>query len=92
MLILSVRPGQNEIRRSSTDSSVTIPFERTFRDLRGKPDEGTAEGEAFNYCGCGWPQHMLVPKGLPEALECDLFVMVSNYEQDRVGCFFYSKI
>lgn len=29
-------------------------------------------------------QHMLIPKGLPEGLGCELFVMVSNYESDRV--------
>lgn len=27
---------------------------------------------------------MLIPKGLPEGLRCELFVMVSNYEEDRV--------
>lgn len=27
---------------------------------------------------------MLVPKGLPEGFPTDLFVMVSNYEDDRV--------
>lgn len=27
---------------------------------------------------------MLVPKGLPEGLAADLFVMVSNYNDDRV--------
>lgn len=27
---------------------------------------------------------MLIPKGTPEGLKCELFVMVSNYEEDRV--------
>lgn len=27
---------------------------------------------------------MLIPKGLPEGLACDLFVMISNYTDDRV--------
>ena len=27
---------------------------------------------------------MLVPKGTPEGLRCELFVMISNYEEDRV--------
>lgn len=81
-----MNPGQNTIRRRSTDSTVTIPFERTFRQLdQNRPAPGTTDEEAFNFCGCGWPQHMLVPKGLPEGLRCDLFVMVSNYEDDRVS-------
>lgn len=80
-----VRPGQNTIRRRSSESSVTIPFERTFRNLdQNRPAEGSADELEFNFCGCGWPQHMLIPKGRPEGLRCELFVMVSNYDDDRV--------
>lgn len=84
-ILIKVNPGQNTIRRRSTESSVTIPFERTFRNLdQNRPDAGTTDEAEFNFCGCGWPQHMLVPKGLPGGLRCELFVMISNYEQDRV--------
>lgn len=81
-----MNPGDNLIRRRSTDSSVTIPWERSFRDVdTNRPTAGTPESEQFNLCGCGWPQHLLVPKGLPgRGLQCVLFVMVSNYEDDRV--------
>lgn len=74
------------IRRRSTDSSVTIPFERTFRDLdTNRPGAGTAEEDQFNFCGCGWPHHMLIPKGTTgNGLACDLFVMISNYNDDRI--------
>ncbi|XP_053962369.1 phenoloxidase 2-like [Anastrepha ludens] len=83
--IVSLNPGQNTIRRRSTESSVTIPFERTFRDLdTNRPAAGSADELEFNFCGCGWPNHMLIPKGLPEGLRCELFVMVSDYDQDRV--------
>lgn len=27
---------------------------------------------------------MLIPKGTPEGLRCELFVMISNYDEDRV--------
>jgi tyrosinase len=71
--------------RKSSDSAVTIPFEQTFRDLeRNRPTSGPAL-EQFNFCGCGWPQHMLVPKGSAEGFMFDLFVMVSNYNDDRVS-------
>lgn len=81
-----MKPGENTIKRRSTDSSVTIPFERTFRDVdTDRPAAGSQDEAAFNFCGCGWPQHMLIPKGLPGAgLACDLFVMISNYDDDRV--------
>jgi tyrosinase len=77
-----VRPGQNILKRRSTESTVTIPYERTFRNLDARPT-GAGE-EAFNFCGCGWPQHMLIPKGTAEGLRMELFVMISNYEEDRV--------
>lgn len=85
-LTFTVNPGDNLIRRRSTDSSVTIPFERTFRDVdTNRPAAGTREEEQFNFCGCGWPQHMLIAKGLPgNGLACDLFVMISNYNDDRI--------
>lgn len=79
-------PGNNTIPRASIDSSVTIPFERSFRDVdTNRPADGTAEAEQFNLCGCGWPQHLLVPKGEQgRGRLCDLFVMISNYADDRI--------
>lgn len=34
--------------------------------------------------GCGWPQHMLIPKGTEAGMKYDIFVMVTDYERDRV--------
>lgn len=70
----------------STQSSVTIPFEQTFRDLSAQGDDPRTQSLAsFNFCGCGWPQHMLVPKGTEGGMPYHLFVMLSNYELDKVG-------
>jgi tyrosinase len=78
-------PKVTTITRNSSQSTVTIPFERTFRDLESnRPTDAAALGQ-FNFCGCGWPQHMLIPKGNAEGLTCQLFVMVSNYADDRVS-------
>eukprot|EP00099_Drosophila_melanogaster_P015862 NP_524760.1 prophenoloxidase 3 [Drosophila melanogaster] len=76
--VVTMPPGSHTITRNSTESSVTIPFERTFRNL-----DKLEELQNF-LCGCGWPQHMLIPKGRPEGLRFELFVMVSNYEEDKV--------
>lgn len=81
----TLKPKTNTIERKSSDSSVTIPFERTFRDLQSNRPGGGANLEAFNFCGCGWPQHMLIPKGAPEGFPCELFVMVSNYDDDKIN-------
>ena len=71
--------------RNSTESSVTIPFERTFRNLDLNRPVGGDELAQFNFCGCGWPQHMLIPKGTPEGFICQLFVMVSDFNRDKVS-------
>ncbi|EDW01982.1 phenoloxidase 2 [Drosophila grimshawi] len=78
-------PGENTIRRQSTDSSVAIPFERSFRAV-GANYQPTAADELarFRFCGCGWPQHLLLPKGKPEGMQFDLFVMISDYSNDSV--------
>lgn len=83
-ICISVPPGQNVIRRRSTDSNVTVPFDRTFRSLADKPNPGTAAEDAYNYCGCGWPNHMLIPRGAPGGYPTEVFVMISNYDEDRV--------
>lgn len=88
MIFFLVNTGDNTIVRRSDESSITIPFERTFRRI-GKTDRpADAAGNAqFNYCGCGWPQHMLVPKGTAEGMRFDLFAMISNYADDLVEVF-----
>jgi len=76
-----LRPGDNVLERRSVDSALTIPWGQTFRRL--ERDVATPSGvQAF--CGCGWPQHMLISKGKHEGLPMDLFVMVSDWEVDRV--------
>ncbi|KPJ13408.1 Phenoloxidase subunit 1 [Papilio machaon] len=72
-----LRPGKNTIRRRSVDSSVTIPYERTFMNQNNRPgDPGSVEAAEFDFCGCGWPHHMLLPNspgepGSAEAAEFD---------------------
>ncbi|OXU22253.1 hypothetical protein TSAR_002571 [Trichomalopsis sarcophagae] len=82
-----LRRGQNTINRNSTESAITIPFEATFRNVdQNRPSESDIPSfDQFNFCGCGWPQHMLVPKGTRQGYPMDLFVMVSNYQDDRVN-------
>lgn len=78
--------GENTIRRRSDESSVTIPYERSFRRI-GSQYQPTSDPERaqFQFCGCGWPQHMLIPKGTPEGALFDIFVMISNFEDDTVN-------
>lgn len=59
-----MHPGENIVRRKSTESTVTIPYEQTFRNIDRKRPLGeigptSPEAFAFDFCGCGWPQHLL---------------------------------
>ncbi|XP_049840628.1 phenoloxidase 2-like isoform X1 [Schistocerca gregaria] len=79
---VQLKSGSNIIQRRSDESSVTIPFERTFRNLTGV---GVSQQVAeYTYCGCGWPQHMLIPKGRQGGLPAEFFVMVSDGSIDKV--------
>lgn len=80
------------IKRKSTESSVTIPFKKSFMtmdDVKEFVEDPTLNkqlNDAKNgYCGCGWPHHLLVGKGTTgEGYRCDLFVMITNYDDDKV--------
>uniref|UniRef100_A0A6P7G6C7 Phenoloxidase 1-like n=1 Tax=Diabrotica virgifera virgifera TaxID=50390 RepID=A0A6P7G6C7_DIAVI len=82
---VKLKSGQNSISRKSSESSVTIPFGRTFRDLdKNRPDKTDVKATTkFDFCGCGWPENMLIPKG-NERFEAELFVMISDYSDDKV--------
>lgn len=84
-----MNPGENIVRRKSIESTVTIPYEQTFRNLDNqRPNLGSPEEYNFNFCGCGWPHHMLVPRGRLATdgggLDSQLFVMISKYDDDHV--------
>ncbi|XP_072934536.1 phenoloxidase 1-like [Epargyreus clarus] len=80
--VVPLSAGENTITRTSDQSELTIPFEQTFRNLRA--GGGERPSEAYNFCGCGWPQHMLVPRGTEVGAPYQLFVMLSNYELDKI--------
>jgi len=81
---VNLKSGMNTISRAANQSNVTIPFERTFMDLdTNRPTGGDALAQ-FNFCNCGWPDHLLVPKGSVEGYASQLFVMISNYDDDAV--------
>lgn len=49
------------------------PIQRSGTD----PDE--------NYCECGWPYNLLVPRGTPEGMNFHLMVMITDWQLDQVG-------
>ncbi|GIY15233.1 hypothetical protein CDAR_35001, partial [Caerostris darwini] len=73
-------PGNNQISRNAIDSSVTLSHTYTFEELKqGK----SGSKDASEFCSCGWPEHMLVPRGTHKGLDFQLFVMLTDYTQDN---------
>ncbi|XP_046384836.1 phenoloxidase 2-like [Ischnura elegans] len=77
-------PLGNKISRQSRDSNVTRKLGRNFSLLECSLAWPCSENEEDAFCGCGWPQNMLIPKGTPEGSPYQLFVMVSDAEIDLV--------
>ncbi|XP_067128110.1 hemocyanin A chain-like [Centruroides vittatus] len=77
-----IKPGKNTIVRSSVDSSVTLAHQYTFEEL--EKGEGLDDNRT-EFCSCGWPQHLLVPKGNIKGMVFHLFVMLTDFEHDKVG-------
>jgi len=73
-------PGKNVINRNAAESNVTLSHTYTFDELR-EGQGGSAD--ATEYCSCGWPEHMLLPKGTHKGMEYELFVMVTDYTEDN---------
>nr|CAZ66714.1 hemocyanin subunit 3c [Pandinus imperator] len=79
---VDLHPGSNAIKRKSVDSSVTLSYETTFEKLlRGE----LVDARPTEYCSCGWPEHLLLPKGNEKGMEFHLFVMLTDWLDDVVG-------
>jgi YD repeat-containing protein len=49
-----------------------------------RPRRGAGSDAATNYCNCGWPFHLLVPRGTSEGMPFRLLIMLTDWELDRV--------
>nr|AAG00991.1 prophenoloxidase II [Armigeres subalbatus] len=78
---VTLNPGENSIVRRSDQSSVTIPYEVTFRSIAVASQPVLV---VYRFCGCGWPSQLVIPKGLPEGMPFDLFAMLTDYTEDSV--------
>jgi hypothetical protein len=51
----------------------------------GGSDPQTASEVEANYCDCGWPYNLLLPRGTGEGKRFRLFVMATDWNLDDVG-------
>lgn len=47
--------------------------------------QGVEATDGPDYCGCGWPAHLLLPRGRPAGMKFRLLVMLTDWSVDRVG-------
>jgi hypothetical protein len=72
------------IYRSARVSSVVRKPAWRPGEPRPSLPPGTPQS-ARNYCDCGWPYHLLLPRGTRQGLECRLMVILTDWLIDRVG-------
>ena len=50
-----------------------------------KPIEKSGTEPGANYCNCGWPYNLLVPRGTHDGMPFRLMVMLTDWDKDKVG-------
>ena len=77
----ALAPGANEIERPGRLASpVRKPAERP-------PvwEQGPAQTAHEQYCRCGWPYHLLLPRGTVAGMPFRVLAMLTDWELDRVS-------
>jgi len=86
--VTELKMGQNTIRRASSESTIVKKEVETFREMFQKVEQEIQNGQQdYNtktHSHCGWPLHLLLPKGTPQGEKYTLFVVITDYEQDKV--------
>ncbi|CAG0888345.1 unnamed protein product [Cyprideis torosa] len=80
--------GSNTITRNSLDSSVTIPDQIGLKQMKQQALDAINGDSTFqideDYRHCGLPDRLLIPKGTSHGMEFELWVVLSDWEEDRV--------
>jgi tyrosinase len=76
-----VQPGANTITRRSQDSTLTAPWPLSVQQVRSNIENGL---NANVNCECGFPHHLLLPRGTEQGMSFDVFVMLTDASVDIV--------
>jgi len=75
---LTVHPGENQIVRNSTESTLTTVYTFLGALEEDYEVEMQADKNEKPSCGCGWPHHLLLPRGTTQGMHFDLFVIITD--------------
>ncbi|XP_055595645.1 hexamerin-1.1-like [Uranotaenia lowii] len=89
--MINLIPGENLIERNTSDFYFDIAdrtiyselYQRTLDALDGRKPFALDMAEAI----CGWPDRLLLPRGLPDGFDISLFFIVSPYRPPKVPQF-----
>jgi len=72
-------------RDCDMSSVVRQPPQKTEDELDDTVTQpGTEESLAEKYCDCGWPFHLLLPRGRKEGMKFKLLLFISDWSKDEV--------
>lgn len=80
--VAKLSSGSNTITRSSKDSSVTIPDQPSFKELKDQAQNSIDVNENVRHCGL--PDRLLLPKGNKAGMDYELWVVLSDWSKDKV--------
>ncbi|CAG8543969.1 1312_t:CDS:2, partial [Dentiscutata heterogama] len=75
----TLKAGEEAVIARSCELSSVIrkPAQKVFDDTPGDDFDN-------DYCGCGWPYHLLLPRGTKKGMKFKLFVYISDWNADKV--------
>jgi len=77
--LVTLKRGNNLLRRNSKQTPVTGKRQRSLLELQEALSSGNiTERELGQFEGCGWPAHLLLPRGTNNGASFTMFVMVSK--------------
>ena len=77
-------------RDCDMSSIVRQPPQKTVDQLDDTLDDydrGTQQEKWIEeqYCDCGWPFHLLLPRGTRDGMKCKLLVMITDWSKDQLS-------
>lgn len=78
----TLQPSQKAViyRPAELSSVIRKPGVKPPGRKINRPDADNEE----NYCSCGWPYNLLLPRGTSAGMKFRLFVMLTDWGQDQV--------
>ncbi|XP_049771430.1 hemocyanin A chain-like [Schistocerca cancellata] len=87
--VAKVNAGKTVITRKSSESSVTIPDRETTKVLTQRVEDAISGKIQLtvnkDVRHCGYPDRLLLPKGRRDGMPFTLFVVLTDYEKDKVN-------